>query len=133
GRRCLELRPDRSRRSLLVHIREHRDQRLFLPAAPLHGGRYHGAIGHIGPALALPRRGSPQPAALDSSEECKMKTRMFGALLAPVLAFGLAACTVDQTEEGEMPDVDVEAGQLPQYDVQPADVDVNWDTTTVRT
>lgn len=62
-----------------------------------------------------------------------MKTRMFGALLAPVLAFGLAACTVDQTEEGEMPDVDVEAGQLPQYDVQPADVDVNWDTTTVRT
>lgn len=61
-----------------------------------------------------------------------MKTRIFGAFLAPVLAFGLAACTVDQTEEGEAPDVDVEAGELPEYDVQPADVDVNMDTTTVR-
>lgn len=60
-----------------------------------------------------------------------MKTRIFGALLAPVLAFGLAACTVDQTEEGDLPDVDVEAGELPEYDVDAADVDVNADTTTV--
>ncbi|HEX6307330.1 MAG TPA: hypothetical protein VFZ69_04020 [Longimicrobiales bacterium] len=60
-----------------------------------------------------------------------MRTRLFGALLAPVLAFGLAACQVEQTEEGEAPSVD--PGELPEYDVQPADVDVNWDTTTVRT
>jgi hypothetical protein len=62
-----------------------------------------------------------------------MRSRIFGALLAPAVAFGLAACAVEQTEEGEAPDVDIEAGELPEYDVQPADVDVNWDTTTVRT
>lgn len=62
-----------------------------------------------------------------------MKSRILGAFLAPALAFGLAACSVEQTEEGEMPDVDVEAGEMPEYDVQPADVDVNADTTTVIT
>lgn len=62
-----------------------------------------------------------------------MKSRILGALLAPVFAFGIAACSVEQTEEGDLPDVDVEAGEMPEYDVQPADVDVNWDTTTVRT
>lgn len=51
--------------------------------------------------------------------------------LAPVLAFGLAACAVEQTEEGEVPDVDVEGGALPEYDVDAADVDVNMDTATV--
>lgn len=60
-----------------------------------------------------------------------MKTRILGALLAPVFAFGLAACTVDQTEEGNLPDVDVEAGELPEYDVDAVDVDVNTDTATV--
>lgn len=62
-----------------------------------------------------------------------MKTRILGAILAPVFAFGLAACSVEQTEEGEAPDVDVEAGQMPEYDVEPADVDVGTDTTQVIT
>lgn len=62
-----------------------------------------------------------------------MKIRILGALLAPAVAFGLGACTVDQTEEGEAPDVDVEGGNLPEYDVDPVDVDVDWDTTQVRT
>ena len=62
-----------------------------------------------------------------------MKIRIFGALLAPAFALGLAACTVDQTEEGEMPEVNVEEGQMPEYDVDAADVDVGMDTTTVRT
>ena len=60
-----------------------------------------------------------------------MKMKVLATLMAPVLAFGLAGCTVDQTEEGEMPDVDVEGGQLPQYDVDPADVDVGTDTQRV--
>ena len=60
-----------------------------------------------------------------------MNKRIFGALFAPVLAFGLAACSVEKTQDGEMPDVDVEAGQLPEYDVDAADVDVGLDTTTV--
>jgi hypothetical protein len=62
-----------------------------------------------------------------------MKIRILGAFLAPAVALGLGACTVDQTEEGDMPDIEVEGGNLPEYDIQPADVDVNWDTTTVRT
>jgi hypothetical protein len=60
-----------------------------------------------------------------------MKIKVLATLMAPVLAFGLAACTVDQTQEGEAPDVDVEGGQLPQYDVDPADVDVTTDTQQV--
>lgn len=60
-----------------------------------------------------------------------MKVKVLATLMAPVLAFGLAACDVDQTRDGEMPDVDVEGGQLPQYDVDPADVDVGTDTQQV--
>ncbi len=49
------------------------------------------------------------------------------------LLFALAACDVDQTESAEMPEVDVdidtEAGNLPEFDVDWADVDV---TTTTR-
>ena len=63
-----------------------------------------------------------------------MKTRKFLSLLvAPLFAFGLAACDVDQTEEGSLPDVDVEGGQVPEYDVDAADVDVGTDTQTVIT
>lgn len=61
----------------------------------------------------------------------RIRTRALTALLAPVLAFGIAACDVDQTQDGEMPDVDVEGGQLPQYDVDPADIDVGTDTQRV--
>lgn len=60
-----------------------------------------------------------------------MRIRIFSALLVPALALGLGACTVDQTEEGEMPDV--EGGNLPEYDVDAADVDIDMDTTTIRT
>ena len=47
----------------------------------------------------------------------------------------LAACTAEKTQEGEMPDVDVnaEGGQLPKYDVDPATVEVGTDTTKVVT
>ncbi len=50
--------------------------------------------------------------------------KMTSALMAIFLAGGLAACDVDQTQEGEAPDVDVKGGQLPEYDVQGPDVDV---------
>lgn len=50
------------------------------------------------------------------------------ATLALVLGtvFVLGACTVDKTQEGEMPKVDVDAqgGQLPKYDVDPAEVQI---------
>ena len=49
------------------------------------------------------------------------------AVLAVALAstFALAACDVDQTQEGELPDVDVEVqdpGQVPKYDFDAPDV-----------
>ena len=58
------------------------------------------------------------------------------AVLAVALAstFALAACDVDQTQEGELPDVDVEVqdpGQVPKYDVDAPDVDVGTKDVTV--
>lgn len=59
-----------------------------------------------------------------------MKKRFLTAALVPAFAMFLGACEVRQTEEGDMPDVDVEGGQLPAYDVDPA-VRVGTDTQTV--
>lgn len=58
-----------------------------------------------------------------------MNTATFkAASLATTIAAALAlgACTVEKTQEGEMPKVDVQAegGQLPKYDVDAADVEV---------
>ena len=60
-----------------------------------------------------------------------MKRILIASLIAP-LAIGLAACDVDQTKEGEMPEVEVKDGQLPEYDVETADVDVGTKETTVE-
>ena len=51
---------------------------------------------------------------------------------AATMMFALSACQVDKTQEGEMPDVKVEGGALPAYDVETADVDVGTKTTTVE-
>ena len=45
-------------------------------------------------------------------------------------ALALAGCDVEQTEEGDMPEIETEGGNLPEYDVDAADVDVDADTTT---
>ena len=45
-------------------------------------------------------------------------------------ALALSACSVEQTEEGDMPEV--EGGALPEYDVDAADVDVGTETQTVE-
>lgn len=57
--------------------------------------------------------------------------KLLAMLVVPAFALGMTACNVEETEEGDMPDVQVEDGQLPEYDVEPADVDVNQDTVTV--
>ena len=49
------------------------------------------------------------------------------------LAVGVAACDVDQTEEGDLPEVNVEGGNLPEYDVDAAEIEVNTDTSMVVT
>jgi hypothetical protein len=60
-----------------------------------------------------------------------MKRLIAASLIAP-FALGLAACDVDQTEEGEMPEVNVEGGNMPEYDVETADVDVGTEEKTVE-
>ena len=53
--------------------------------------------------------------------------------MAALVALSMAACTAEQTEEGEMPEVNVEGGNMPKYDVDPANVQVGTDTTKVVT
>ena len=45
----------------------------------------------------------------------------------------LAACDVDQTKEAEMPDVDVEVkgGQMPEFEVETADIEVKKETAKI--
>ncbi|UVI39887.1 hypothetical protein [Qipengyuania spongiae] len=60
-----------------------------------------------------------------------MKKLIFtAAALSASLA--LAACDVDQTEEGEMPEVNVEGGNMPEYDVTTPEVEVGTEETTVE-
>jgi hypothetical protein len=60
-----------------------------------------------------------------------MKRIIATTLIAP-FALGLAACDVDQTQEGEMPEVNVEGGQMPEFDVETADVDVGTEEKTIE-
>ncbi|BDI59867.1 hypothetical protein [Qipengyuania nanhaisediminis] len=54
------------------------------------------------------------------------------AATAVTLSLGLAACDVDQTEEGDMPEVNVDGGNLPEFDVEGPDVDVGTEEMTVE-
>jgi hypothetical protein len=61
-----------------------------------------------------------------------MKTMIKVLVGASCLA--LVACDVDQTQEGEMPDVDVNAsgGQLPEFNVEGPTVNVGTENKTVE-
>ena len=58
--------------------------------------------------------------------------KLVTSLAIAAATLGLAACDVDQTEEGALPDVDVDGGNLPEYDVEGPDVDVGTETRTVE-
>lgn len=60
------------------------------------------------------------------------KTTILAFALTSALA--LTACDVDKTQEGELPDVDVnaEGGQLPAYDVETPEVDVGTEEVQVE-
>ena len=58
--------------------------------------------------------------------------KFFSVAILAGSALSLAACDVDQTEEGNMPEVSVEEGNMPEYDVEPMDVDVETGTSTVE-
>ena len=50
--------------------------------------------------------------------------RVISASLALITLAALSACDVDQTKEGDLPEVNVSGGQLPEYDVDVANVTV---------
>lgn len=58
--------------------------------------------------------------------------KFIAATVLATATLGLAACDVDQTEEGSMPDVDVEGGNLPEFDVEGPDVDIGTEETTIE-
>ncbi|WP_017664446.1 hypothetical protein [Porphyrobacter sp. AAP82] len=60
-----------------------------------------------------------------------MKRIIITGLIAP-LAIGLVACDVDQTKEAELPEVEVKGGQMPEYDVEPAEVEVKTEKKTIE-
>lgn len=51
-------------------------------------------------------------------------------------ALALSACDVEQTQEGEMPEVQgmptIEGGQLPEYDVDVPEVEVTTEERTIE-
>lgn len=55
-------------------------------------------------------------------------------VLVGVSCFALAACDVDQTKEGNLPDIDINAsgGQLPEYDVEGPQVNVGTENKVVQ-
>ena len=61
----------------------------------------------------------------------KPSTSIFGA---SILMVGLVACDVDQTKEGELPEVEVNAsgGELPEYDVDAPTVNVGTENKTIE-
>ncbi|WP_415844135.1 hypothetical protein ACMYUJ_11945 [Stutzerimonas zhaodongensis] len=46
-------------------------------------------------------------------------------------SLGMAGCDVEQTEEGSLPNVEVEGGNMPEYDVDTPDVDVGTKEKTI--
>ncbi len=61
-----------------------------------------------------------------------MKISVLSAGLAAVLSFAMVGCDVEQTREGELPEVDVQGGQMPAYDVDAPDVDVSMEESKVK-
>lgn len=55
-----------------------------------------------------------------------MLKKVMAGVLIPAFAFCMVGCDIDKTEEGRLPDVDVdvEGGKLPKYDVETADVEI---------
>ena len=61
-------------------------------------------------------------------------TRAFNSriLIALALAFAASACSLEQTREGEAPEVEVRGGQLPAYEVDTAMVEIGTERTEVE-
>lgn len=60
-----------------------------------------------------------------------MLKKLTMTLMAVLMIASLGACAVEQTEEGELPEVNVEGGNVPEYDVDTATIDAQTETTTI--
>lgn len=63
-----------------------------------------------------------------------MRHRLF-TIMAGLLVGGsmaVAGCDLEKTQDGELPEVEVKAGQLPKYDVDVAEVEVGTQETKVK-
>lgn len=58
--------------------------------------------------------------------------KLLATLCLSILLLPLAACAVEQTEEGELPEVETTGGDMPEYDVDAADVEVGTETEEVQ-
>lgn len=49
-----------------------------------------------------------------------------------LLTVSVTSCRVEQTSEGELPDIDVDAGEVPTYEVEGPEVDVSTEEKTIE-
>lgn len=60
-----------------------------------------------------------------------MKNKLIAMLCLSILVLPLAACSVEQTKEGELPEVEATGGEMPEYDVDAADVEIGTEEKEV--
>lgn len=61
----------------------------------------------------------------------KVGAILAGVVLVAAVAFGVYMVDIDQTEEGALPTVSIEGGNLPEYETDVGDVDVGERDITV--
>lgn len=59
--------------------------------------------------------------------------RKLMTMAAMALLVGSVACTAEVEDEGQAPSVEVEGGEMPEVDVDPANVEISTDTQQVVT
>lgn len=58
--------------------------------------------------------------------------KLYMVTAAAGLTLSLAACDVEQTEKAELPEVEVKGGNMPEYDVDTADVEISTENRVVE-
>jgi uncharacterized lipoprotein len=58
--------------------------------------------------------------------------KIIAALAGASCLAGLAACDVDKTKNGAMPEVNISGGQLPEYNVTGPEVNVGTENKTIQ-
>lgn len=90
------------------------------------------ALSPLAPAKSGRRQ--TDKAALNEGGHAMRNKLMLTVATIGMLGLGLGACTVEQTEEGNLPEYEVEQteeGNLPEYDVDAADVEITTEQRTI--